>query len=84
MHASGYVTKPVSEKKIREEIDNLRYEFELKPTKKLQIKCFGNFEIFHDGTPIKFARSKSKELFAYLIYKEGAAININELNAFLW
>ena len=43
MHASGYVSKPVSGEKIKEEVEGLRFPVELKPTKKLQIKCFGNF-----------------------------------------
>ncbi|MBQ6979200.1 MAG: response regulator [Clostridia bacterium] len=84
MHASGYVTKPVNDNKIKEEIEGLRYPVELTPTKKLQVKCFGNFEVFFDGEPLKFQRSKSKELFAYLIDREGVAVNINELNAILW
>ena len=37
-----------------------------------------------DGNPLKFKRSKSKELFAYLVDREGATANINELNAVLW
>ena len=84
LHASGYITKPVNKKKVEEEINGLRYPVELTPTKQLQIKCFGNFEVFHDGQPLKFAYSKSKELFAYLVDREGSAININELNAILW
>ena len=84
LHASGYVTKPVNEKKVKDELEGLRYDVELKPSKKLQVKCFGNFEVFYNGVPLKFARSKSKELFAYLIDREGAAINVNELNAVLW
>ena len=84
MRASGFITKPVNEKKIFEEIESLRYPVELAKTKRLQIKCFGNFEVFADGEPIKFAYSKSKELFAYLVDREGSAININELNAVLW
>lgn len=84
MHASGYVTKPVNVGKIKEELDGLRYPVELAPTKKLQIKCFGNFEVFKDGVPIKFSRKKSKELFAYLVDREGVAVNVNELNAILW
>ena len=84
LHASGFVTKPVNEEKVFEEINGLRYPVELTPTKKLQIKCFGNFEVFHDGQPLKFTYSKSKELFAYLVDREGSAININELNAILW
>lgn len=86
IHASGYITKPVNEKKIREELEGLRHPVDVKKPseKKLQVKCFGNFEIFANGQPLKFQRSKSKELFAYLIDREGSAININELNAVLW
>lgn len=84
MHASGYVSKPVNEKKVQEEINGLRFDVELKKTNAIQVKCFGNFEVFHNNEPLKFAYSKSKELFAYLIDREGAAISINELNAILW
>ena len=84
LHASGYITKPVNEKKIREEINGLRYQVSLEHTHKIECKCFGNFEVFASGVPLKFQRSKSKELFAYLVDREGAAININELNAVIW
>ncbi len=84
IHASGYITKPVNESKIKDEIAGLRYQVSLQHPHKIQCKCFGNFEVFADGQPLKFQRSKSKELFAYLVDREGAAININELNAVLW
>lgn len=84
IHASGYVTKPVSVEKIEEEIKELEKVVQLKPTKKIQIKCFGNFEIFYEGQPVKFAYQKSKEVLAYLIDREGSMVNINELNAVLW
>lgn len=84
VHASGYITKPVNEAKVREEVEQLSDLPTLPSSKKIQVKCFGNFEIFHDGVPVKFKRSKSKELFAYLIDREGAAINASELNAILW
>lgn len=84
VRASGYITKPVNENKIQEEINELGSVIELKPTKKLQIKCFGNFEVFHNGEPVRFSYKKSKEAFAYLVDREGSAININELNVVLW
>ena len=84
LHASGYVTKPVSEEKVRAEIEALRYPVEIKATKKLQVKCFGNFEVFSLGAPLTFRYAKTKELFAYLIDREGASVNVNELNAILW
>ena len=84
LHASGYISKPVNEKKVKEEVEGLRFPVELKQTKKIQVKCFGNFEVFANGEPLRFTYSKSKELFAYLIDREGSSINVNELNAVLW
>ena len=84
VHVSGYITKPVNENKIKTEIDELDNVINLKSEKKLQVKCFGNFEIFHNGIPVKFSYQKSKEVFAYLIDREGSSINVNELNAVLW
>ena len=84
LHASGYVLKPVNVAKVQAEVDALRNPIELKPTKQLRVKCFGNFEVFHEGKPVNFSYSKSKEVFAYLVDREGSAINMNELNAVLW
>ena len=86
LHASGYIMKPVNENKLLQEIDGLRYNVDLKynSNKLLTVKCFGNFEVFKDGIPLKFHRQKSKELFAYLVDREGAAVSMNELNAILW
>ena len=84
LHASGYVTKPVNKAKVEEEIKNLRNPILPHQEKKLQIKCFGNFEVFYDGEPLRFSYKKSKEAFAYLIDREGSAISVNELNAILW
>ena len=65
-------------------MNGLRYDVELKGKNKLQIKCFGNFEVFYKGEPLKFSYKKSKEVFAYLVDREGSGISINELNAVLW
>ena len=84
IHASGYITKPVNGDKIAEEIEFLRNPIEMKSNNKLQFKCFGNFEVFYEGKPVKFQRLKSKELLAYLIYKDGAVVTNKELCSILW
>lgn len=84
LHASGYVTKPVNAETVRAEVEALRYPVEMKARNKLQVKCFGNFEVFSLGAPLNFRYAKTKELFAYLVDREGAAVNVNELNAILW
>ena len=65
MHASGYITKPVNENKVKEEMEGLRHPVELKRANRLYVKCFGNFEVFSDGVPLKFQRSKSKNKCYY-------------------
>ncbi len=84
MHASGYVMKPVTADKIQKELDNLRYPLDDEENKRLKIKAFGNFEAFVDGSPIKFNYSKSKELLAYLVDRNGALCSNQEIMAMLW
>jgi two-component SAPR family response regulator len=51
---------------------------------RLHIQTFGNFEVFLDGKPLFFCRSKTKELFAYLVSKRGALCTNNEIIDALW
>ncbi len=82
MHASGYVVKPINPERIIIELENLR-----KPIKQIddgiRIQCFGNFEIFIDGKPVTFGRSKAKEALAYLIDRKGAGVSKKELASIL-
>ena len=85
MHASGYIVKPVSAEAIRSELDDLRHPVAPLPNALLHIRCFGNFEVFTaDGEPVKFNRTKAKELFAYLVYRRGTSCSIRELAAVLF
>ena len=85
LRASGYVSKPVTEEKIRAEIENLRFPMP-KPQsgKRIYARCFGFFDVSADGEPLNFKREKTKELFAYLIDKRGAICTPREISAALW
>lgn len=61
MRADGYLLKPVSEEEIREEISFVN-EVVDKPKNKLEVKCFGHFDVHWNGMPVVFNRKKSKEL----------------------
>jgi len=84
LYPSGYVLKPVTKEAVKREIKNLRHPLEQKNNAKLYAQTFGNFDVFSSGIPLKFRYSKSKELLAYLIDRNGAAVNTNELCAALW
>jgi two-component SAPR family response regulator len=84
LYPSGYVLKPVTKEAAEREIENLRHPLEQKGGANLYVQTFGNFEVFSNGAPLKFRYSKSKELLAYLIDRNGAAVNTNQLCAVLW
>lgn len=85
MHASGYINKPVSPEDIQAELQDLRHPVVSLPDALLRIRCFGNFDVFTtNGDPIKFSRTKAKELFAYLVYRRGSSCTTRELAAVLF
>jgi two-component SAPR family response regulator len=85
MHASGYLTKPITPTKVQEEMEHLRYPLEVNYEKnKIFIKTFGNFDIFVDGKPINFKRNLSKEVLAILVDREGKSVNRMELASVLF
>lgn len=78
LYCSAYLMKPVTEDSILKAISKLRYPVE--ETKKLiKVQCFGNFDVFKDGQPVKFKFTKTKELFAYLIDRNGATVSTKEM-----
>lgn len=83
LHAKGYLLKPVTAAKVREELEELRLP-PVSSGRRVRVQTFGNFEIFVDGSPLHFKLSKTKELLAYLVDRRGAAVNTGELCAVLW
>ena len=82
LHASGYLMKPVSAKDVQDEIDNIKGLY--RNEKLLTVKCFGNFEVFANGEKLTFKRSKTKELLAFLVDRNGAGVTVAEISTALW
>ncbi len=82
LHASGYLMKPVSAEDVQAEIDNIKGIRQSK--KPITVKCFGTFEIFARGERLTFKRSKTKELFAFLVDRNGAGVTVAEIGVALW
>ena len=83
LRAHGYVMKPLTPERVREELDALP-EPRQTPPDRLQVRCFGRFEVFFRGEPVLFSRKQSKELFAFLVNNVGAACAAEEIAAALW
>ena len=82
LHASGYLMKPISAADVQGEIDNIKGI--RRSQKPLTVKCFGNFEVFAKGEKLTFKRSKTKELFAFFVDRNGAGVTVAEIGAALW
>lgn len=53
-------------------------------SKRVKICCFGNFEAYCDGEPIQFNLTKTSELLAYLVDRNGAECRAHEIIAALF
>ncbi len=86
LHPSGFILKPVTKEALVRELDNLRNPVEYKKSDcLLRAQCFGNFEVFDkNGQVMKFKRSRSKELLAYMIDRRGAMCTLGELVGILF
>lgn len=82
LHASGYLMKPISAKDVQEEIDNIKGIRQ--GQKPLAVTCFGNFEVYAKGEKLTFKRSKTKELLAFLVDRNGAGVTVAEIGVALW
>ena len=78
LYCSGYLMKPITDEKLEKALKNLRYPISEK-LEGLKVQCFGNFEVYKDGAPVKFKHKKTKELFAYLIDRRGATASTKDM-----
>ena len=85
LHASGYIMKPVTAAEVKRELSDLRFPIAPKKDALLRVQCFGNFDVFlPSGEHMHFERSRSKEIFAYLVHKCGSSCTIKEIAAILF
>ena len=83
IRANGYLLKPISKARLKEEIAYISQEKKEKPSR-IRIRTFGNFDLLVDGETVHFGRSKAKELFAYLVDRQGYGVKRSEAFAVLW
>lgn len=81
VHPSGFLAKPVDEEDILRELRHLR--FPIQAVCPLRVRC-SPFALFAGDKPFDFHSDRTMELFAYLVYKNGAFCTNGELLGILW
>ncbi len=84
VHCSGFIEKPFDEDDIRDALNHLRFPLEKSAESPLRVRCDGSFTVFLNGKDFGFRRGRTMELFAYLVYKNGAMCLNGELLGILW
>lgn len=85
LRPSGYLMKPATSQKVLDELKYLRNPPQRKDaSKRIQVKCFGSFEVFCDNYPVQFLRAKSKEMLAFLVDRHGSGCTSAEIADALW
>ena len=78
----GYLLKPITKEALEKEIEYVKFKFPI--SEEIRVKCFGDFEVFFKGEPLRFKRSKTKELFAFLVDRNGAGVTAKQICARIW
>ena len=88
LHPSGYIVKPLTAARLEEELAYaVRWQERMgkkSSAYRIEVKTFGNFDVFVDGSKILFSRSKAKELLACLIDRRGIRMTRAEAFHVLW
>lgn len=79
---SGFLLKPFTAEKLRRQLENLRSPLP-EHGGHIRVQTFGRFDLFVDGKPVHFSRSKSREALAYLVDREGGHADIRQLEVCL-
>lgn len=82
IHATGYLIKPAMVEDFQRELTFLYGKSST--SDKICVQTFGGFDVFLNGEPLIFNRSKAKELLAYLVDRKGSTVTNAEMCAILW
>ena len=78
----GFCYKPYSKDRLYEYIAEINDS--LHNNRKIVAKTFGAFDLQIEGKSVTFNLTKSKEMLAYLVYRQGQLVSMPEMISVLW
>lgn len=85
VQALDYILKPLTEDRLAKSVNRL-----LKTCKttnvqgNLFVQCLGEFEVFVNGEALTWKNTKAKEVFAFLIHKNGVPVSWEKIADAVW
>jgi two-component SAPR family response regulator len=85
LQAIDYIMKPLKKERLEKAIKRLlKTKGAIVKPGKLFIQCFGDFEVFLNGEAMVWKNSKAKEILAFLIHKNGIAVDWEKIADAVW
>lgn len=85
MQAVDYLMKPLAEGRLEKTISRLiRNKRAFGNSGKPYTQCAGGFEVYVNGEALTWKNTKAKEIFAFLIYKQGVPVNWEKIADAVW
>ncbi|MBQ6375089.1 MAG: response regulator [Clostridia bacterium] len=84
VRASGYLLKPVTLEALTADVQHAMSGRHRPLTGHVVVRTFGAFDIYVNGNLVEFKLSKSKEILAFLVDRQGGTVTRPELFAALW
>lgn len=87
IHAFGYILKPVEKERLEENVEYVlsqKNNWKKQTYDNVEVRTFGNFDVYVNGEPMHFKIAKCKELLAYLVDKQGTGVTRKEVFSVLW
>ena len=84
LEANGYILKPFDRSKIEKALHKYMRSVYVPAPQHIEIRTFGRFDLFVNGTAVHFRSAKAKELLALLVDKAGGNITMDYVICYLW
>ncbi|MBN2259852.1 MAG: response regulator [Clostridiales bacterium] len=85
LQAIDYIMKPIKKERLEKTVKRLlKIKATTPQSGNLFLQCFGDFEVFINGEATVWKNSKAKEILAFLVYKNGVAVNWEKIVDAVW
>jgi two-component SAPR family response regulator len=85
LQAIDYIMKPLKIERLEKTVMRLlKIKGKVSKPGKPFVQCFGDFEVFLNGEAMVWKNSKAKEILAFLIHKNGVAVNWEKIADAIW